>query len=72
MKNRCVHRRETPQRKAILSYLKSVKTHPNAEEVFRAVAGQYPNLTLATVYRNLNLMADQGRVLRFEINKEFR
>lgn len=72
MKINCICRRETPQRKAILAYLKSVKIHPNAEEVFKAVVRNHPNLTLATVYRNLNLMAEQGRILRFEINKEFR
>ncbi len=70
-KNKCC-RRETPQRTAIYNYLINIKIHPNAENVFQAVASDFPNLTLATVYRNLNLMADQGRILRFKVNNEFR
>ena len=64
--------RMTSQRIKILDYLRSSKTHPNAEEVYRNVKKQLPAITLATVYRNLNLMAEQGKILKLEINNEFR
>ena len=64
--------RTTSQRLKILEYLKSVKTHPTAEIIHKAVSKDLPALTLATVYRNLNLLADQGQILRFEIGKEYR
>ena len=62
----------TSQRMKILDYLRSVKTHPNAEQVYRHVKKKLPSITLATVYRNLNLLAEQGEILKLEINKEFR
>ncbi|MBN2101285.1 MAG: transcriptional repressor [Candidatus Aenigmarchaeota archaeon] len=64
--------RMTSQRLKILEYLRSVKTHPTAEMVYKAVSRDLPAITLATVYRNLNLLAEQGQILRFEIGKEYR
>lgn len=64
--------RKTPQRMKILEYLRSVRTHPTAEEVYNAVKKEMPSITLATVYRNLNLMADQGQIIRLEIDHEYR
>jgi Fe2+ or Zn2+ uptake regulation protein len=60
--------RMTNQRLRILEYLKKVKTHPTAERVYKEVVKQLPNITLATVYRNLNHLAEQGEINRFEIN----
>jgi Fe2+ or Zn2+ uptake regulation protein len=65
-------RRKTIQRIKILEYLQSVKIHPTAEVVFRAIKKDLPTTTLATVYRNLNLLAEQGEILKFEVNSEFR
>jgi Fe2+ or Zn2+ uptake regulation protein len=56
----------------ILNYLYSVKTHPSAETVYNAVKKGLPTISLATVYRNLNLLADEGKILKLEINGEFR
>lgn len=64
--------RNTIQRIKIIDYLKSVKTHPTAEMVYNAVVKDIPTITLATVYRNLNLLAEQRQILKFEVNKEFR
>lgn len=64
--------RMTTQRLKILEYLKRVKTHPTAEMVYREIVKEMPSITLATVYRNLNLLAEQGQILRIEINKEYR
>jgi len=72
MGKKCICRRKTKQRELILEYLKSVKTHPTAEIVFQQIKNNCPNITLATVYRNLNLLADEGEILKLEINKEYR
>lgn len=61
----------TPQRMVILDHLKSVKTHPNAEAVYAVVQKKMPAITLATVYRNLNMLAKQDLILKLEINNEF-
>lgn len=67
-----ISRRQTRQRALVLEYLKSVKIHPTAETVYLHVVKQIPKITLATVYRNLNLLAEEGEILRLEINKEYR
>ena len=66
-----VSRRETKQKKEILSFLRSVHSHPTAEIVYNAVVKIIPSITLATVYRNLNILATQDTIKRLEINKEF-
>ncbi|MBN2051960.1 transcriptional repressor [Candidatus Woesearchaeota archaeon] len=60
--------RMTNQRLKILEYLRSVKTHPTAEMVYKEVAKELPNITLATVYRNLNHLAENCEIQRFEVN----
>jgi Fe2+ or Zn2+ uptake regulation protein len=64
--------RMTTQRIKILDYLKSVHSHPTAEEIHREVKKILPAITLATVYRNLNLLADKGTILKIKINNEYR
>ncbi len=52
------------QREAIIDYLHHTTSHPTAEMVYTYVQKQYPNVSLGTVYRNLNLLADEGEILR--------
>lgn len=54
--------RYSKQREAIKEYLKSVKTHPTAEEVYNALKTKNPELSLGTVYRNLNFLVDKLEV----------
>lgn len=49
------------KRAAILAALQSTAQHPTAEELFRALKPQYPDLSLATVYRNLNRFCETGQ-----------
>ena len=64
-------RRMTSQRLIILDYLKKVRTHPTAEEVYERVSKILPAITLATVYRNLHILAEDGIIRRIVINKEY-
>ena len=48
------------KRDAILTYLQSTTAHPSAEMVYADLKQQIPDLSLGTVYRNLNLFKDQG------------
>lgn len=52
------------QREAVLVYLRSTKSHPTAERVYYELRKEFPKISLGTVYRNLNLLADQGEILR--------
>lgn len=49
------------KRAAILAALQSTTQHPTAEELFRVLKPQYPDLSLATVYRNLNRFCKTGQ-----------
>ncbi len=64
--------RMTPQRAKILEYLKSTKSHPSAEMVYDAIKDEMPGMSLATVYRNLQHLANEGQILRFCVGKESR
>ncbi|RKD21011.1 transcriptional repressor [Ammoniphilus oxalaticus] len=54
--------RMTPQRRAILSYLMETITHPTADEIFKEIEPEYPNMSVATVYNNLKLFKEVGLV----------
>ena len=59
--------RLTTQRQIILEELGKVKTHPTAHEVYDMVRKRLPRIGLGTVYRNLELMADSGCILKIEV-----
>jgi Fe2+ or Zn2+ uptake regulation protein len=52
--------RSTAQRTAVYGHLERVKTHPTAEEVYRAVRKQLPRISLATVYKALEALGEAG------------
>jgi len=64
--------RNTIQMQKIVGFLDENRVHPNAEYVFRGVRLELPSITLATVYRNLHKLSDEGRILKFEVNGELR
>ncbi|SFF01686.1 peroxide-responsive transcriptional repressor PerR [Alteribacillus iranensis] len=54
--------RMTPQRHAILEYLYNSMSHPTADEIYKALEGKFPNMSVATVYNNLRVFKDVGIV----------
>lgn len=71
MNNEQPHYRETRQRKKILAVLCSTKTHPTADWVYEQVKKDFPHLSLGTVYRNLRILRDQGRILELPFGDTF-
>ena len=59
--------RLTTQRQIILEELSKVKTHPTAGEVYDMVRKRLPRIGLGTVYRNLELMAENGMIMKLEV-----
>ena len=55
--------RHSPKRDAILSCIRSTDCHPSAEWVYAMLKPQIPDLSLATVYRNLAKFRQDGVVL---------
>lgn len=52
------------QREAIKNYLANTTCHPTADTVYMNIKKDYPNISLGTVYRNLNLLAEHGDILK--------
>lgn len=52
------------QREAIKLYLQNNKTHPTATKIYEDLREEFPNISLGTVYRNLNFLAEKGEILK--------
>ena len=60
--------RYSPKRDAILQCLRSTTCHPSAEWVYSQLKPKIPDLSLATVYRNLARFRAEGAVQVIDIN----
>lgn len=54
--------RITSQKKIIIDYLKSVKTHPSAETVYLMAKNKLPRISRGTVYRILKKLKEKGEI----------
>jgi Fur family peroxide stress response transcriptional regulator len=58
----------TPQRLAILEHLEGNKTHPSAEEIYKAVSRKFPTMSFATVYNTLEKLKEKGIVAELNVD----
>ena len=61
-----VQTRMTKQRKVILEELRKLHSHPTADELYDIVRQRLPRISLGTVYRNLDVLAETGEILKLE------
>ncbi len=61
--------RITPQRHAVLRVLAHSHDHPSAEIIFDELLPHFPTMSLATVYKTLNLLKKEGEVLELEFSE---
>ena len=54
--------RNTRQKDIILSALRECCVHPTADELFQYIHKEHADIGVATVYRNLNKMAENGKI----------
>ena len=59
--------RYSKQREAIKDYLKSVTCHPTADTVYLNIQKTFPNISLGTVYRNLNFLVEHGEAIQMDL-----
>lgn len=52
------------QREAIKEFLSKTKEHPTADTVYMNIRSIYPNISLGTVYRNLNFLTERGEIIK--------
>lgn len=62
----------TRQRRMILDELRRTSSHPTADEVYSAVRRKLPRISLGTVYRNLEMLAESGFIERIEATPQRR
>ena len=61
-KERLANTRNTMQRNLVLETIRSLASHPTAEEVYENVILRDRRISKATVYRNLALLASMGQI----------
>ena len=59
--------RNTIQRRVILEELRKLTSHPTANEMYRLVQQRLPDISLGTVYRNLDLLSRTGIITRLRL-----
>jgi Fur family transcriptional regulator, peroxide stress response regulator len=60
-------RRTTKQREAIMNFLVNNRTHPTADVIYESVKKEIPNISIATIYRNLRVLKENGQVAEVSI-----
>ena len=60
--------RMTHQREIILDELNKSKTHPTADELYARIKEKLPRISLATVYRNMEILSEARLIKKLEIS----
>ena len=54
------------QREIVLQTLKNNVVHPTAEDLYSMISSEYPEISKATLYRNLGQLSDAGIIKKIE------
>ena len=60
----------TPQRLAVYEVLSKTKAHPNAEAIYNELQPHYPTMSLATVYKTLDILSEIGLIQVLNVGEE--
>ena len=60
----------TPQRLAVYKVLSETTAHPNAETIYQKLQPYYPTMSLATVYKTLDILHEIGLVQVLNVGEE--
>lgn len=63
--------KKSKQRQKILELLQSTDEHPTADWIFSRLRAEMKNLSLGTVYRNLNLLVEMGLARKINFGTAF-
>ena len=59
------------QREEILNILRNTDTHPTASWIYDELKKDFNNLSMGTVYRNVNILMDQNLITKIESGSSF-
>jgi len=59
----------TPQRLAIINFLKNTKEHPSAETIYKKLSSDFPTMSLATVYKTLEMLKNIGLIQEINVGE---
>ena len=59
--------RNTIQRLLVYEAVNKLQCHATADEVYNSIVKEHPNISRATVYRNLNRLSEMGKIRKIEI-----
>jgi Fur family peroxide stress response transcriptional regulator len=59
------------QRERIYELLKGTGTHPTASWLYDRLRSEFPDLSMGTVYRNLNILVEQGLIRKIDFGSTF-
>lgn len=60
-------KRNTIQRSLVFEAVNKLQCHATADEIYKTIVKEHPNVSRATVYRNLNLLSEMGDIHKIEI-----
>lgn len=63
--------RNTKQREKILEILQGTTSHPTANWIYDKAKAEFPNISMGTVYRNLNVLEEMGMIQRLSCGATF-
>jgi Fe2+ or Zn2+ uptake regulation protein len=59
--------RFSKQREAVMEVLDKKNYHPTVDEIYDIVKKQYPQVSLATIYRNVEQLSQMDKIWKIEI-----
>ena len=62
-----MEKRNTIQKKMVLDAVRELGCHAAADEVYVKVSALHPTISKGTVYRNLNVLAEEGEIRKIDI-----
>jgi len=62
-------KRMTRQKQVVYDVLCSTKSHPTAEWIYSEARKQIPNIGLGTIYRNLQVLLEEGKIRELNYGK---
>ena len=57
-------KRNTIQRQLIVNAIHELHKHPTVDDIYSYIAEKYPGISKGTVYRNINLLVEEGLLIR--------